>query len=139
MLLIKRMFNFFKKKYDDSYTPDFDNDKIIIKLGLTDNYEIDIAIEINDLSVDNEADMLFKSQKIAQFFNTIFSGKINSNISQIILNQIGDEEKYKHFVDSIIYNWILMEKNDTEEEKNSIDNIPLIKPTQVFMKYTHEA
>lgn len=140
MLLIKHMFNFNKKKKTkDTSMPNFEEDKVVLTIGLTDDYEIDIGVEINNLSIDNTADKTFKSQKIAQFLYTVFSGGINFNISEIMLKQIGDTEQYQEFINSIIYNWLLLEQtNNSTERSTDIQNIPLVKPTQAFTKYTNE-
>lgn len=128
--------NFFKKKETTNNPVEFKNDTIIITIGLTRDYDVDVSVEIQDLDVKNHADMIYKAQKIAQFFQTVTSGGINYTLTKILMEQIGDDPDYKNFIDTLVYNWIVLEKKKETEEANLSSSEAVVPPSDVFGKYT---
>lgn len=142
MLSINQLFkHFFKKTHHNSQVNteteedlDFSESIVLLQIGLTKEYDIDISIDMKDIDIKNNADIIFKAQKIAKFFNLLTNGSLNYNISKIMVDQIGSEnDQYKSFIESIMYNWILLEKEDTEQD--DINKQPVISPIDVFGTY----
>ena len=126
---------FFPKQKPVNNT-EFKDNTIIITIGLTNDYDVDISVEMQDLDIKNHGDLIYKSQKIAQFFQTITSGGINYTLTKILMEQIGDDPDYKNFIDTLIYNWILLEKQKDTTDNDLVSSEAVVPPSDVFGKYT---
>lgn len=138
MLSIKQLFNqFFKEKKQEENQNNYmnmDKDSVVMSLGLTPNYEIDLSIEIKDLYVKDKSDLHFKAQKIASFFYTITSGGLNKTIIEFLLDILPDKHNQELF-ESILYNWLLLEQNQKSYTKEQNKNTPLVEPSKAFIPY----
>lgn len=126
---------FFPKKQSANNT-EFKDDTIIITIGLTEDYDVDVSVEIQDLNIKNHGDLIYKSQKIAQFLQTVTSGGINYTLTKILMEQIGDDPDYKNFIDTLIYNWILLEQKKDKTDNDLVSSEAVVPPSDVFGKYT---
>lgn len=128
---------FKKKKTDNSYQDSESNSNFISKIEilLTPEYELEIQLELKDIDIKNETESIDKAQKLAEFLFTINSGELKYNLTKMLVDQIGTDEKTQKFVEYIVLYWTVLEKkhNDSIKEK-SIDT-PVISPTKVFGKY----
>lgn len=138
MLSINQLFNIFYKKNNEKPENDaildLSKNPVIITLGLSEDYEhIDISVEFQNLSIDNDADMLYKSKKISEFLHNITSGGVNQNIASIMVDQLSDEDNSK-MMETIVYHWLLLEKTK-EIYSTNISQTPVVSPLGVFGKY----
>ena len=129
---------FFKKKeINKSFQEIESNSNFISKVEilLTPEYELEIQLELKDIDIKSETESVDKAQKLAEFFFTINSGGLKYNLTKMLVDQIGTDEKTKKFVEYIVLYWTLLEKkyNNSIKEKNI--ETPVISPTQVFGKY----
>jgi hypothetical protein len=141
MLSIKHLYNkIFKKTLDTKSSKQnnedmsFDKDSVIITFGLTPNYEIDLSLEIKDLTINNKADLQFKAQKIATFFHSIVSGGVNSTILDFLAHEMSDEQN-KELFESVIYYWLFLDKQNIDKKNLEQKHKPLVSPSKVFSQY----
>lgn len=138
MLSIKHLYNqiFGKHSKNNEENINFDNDILVMSVGLTPNYEIDLSIEVKDLHISNQTDLNIKAEKIATFLYGITSGNLNQTIVEFLMNILSDEESQKLF-EAILYRWLLLEKNQNNTNINNEDHkeIALIQPSKVFNYY----
>lgn len=132
MSFITRLF----KKKSPTQDPNAESSKYIfsISIGLSADTSVDMSIELAE-SVSNPDHATKQSVDIAQFLHILTSGGMNQNISEMLVEQIGQDLKYKQVVDNILKAWIIFQK-EYDKHKNRISSeYPLIKPTEVFGKY----
>lgn len=140
MLSIKHLYNSFFAKKDKTQknTEDkdisFAEDTVIMTFGLTPNYEIDLSLEMKDLIINDKADLQFKAQKLASFFHSIVSGGVNATILDFLANEMTDDQN-KELFESIIYYWLLLDKQNTDKKNIQHKHIPLVSPSKVFSQY----
>lgn len=112
----------------------FSEDTVIMTFGLTPKYEIDLSLEIKDLHINNKADLQYKAQKLATFFHSIVSGGVNATILDFLVNEMSDDEN-KELFESVIYYWLLLDKQNTDKKNIQNKHIPLVAPSKVFSQY----
>lgn len=112
----------------------FSEDTVIMTFGLNPKYEIDLSLEIKDLHIDNKADLQYKAQKLATFFYSIVSGGVNATILDFLVNEMSDDEN-KELFESVIYYWLLLDKQNTDKKNIQNKHIPLVAPSKVFSQY----
>jgi hypothetical protein len=141
MLSIKHLYNkLFSIKAKKTHHPlndkdiSFAEDTVIMTFGLTPNYEIDLSLEMKDLTINNKADLQFKAQKLATFFHSIVSGGVNSTILDFLANEMSDSQN-KELFESIIYYWLLLDKQHIDKKNIQQKHTPLIAPSKVFSQY----
>lgn len=136
MLSIKQLYNKYFKKKINNQKIDFIDDSVLLSFGLTPNYEIDLSLEIKELLIKDKNDLEFKAQKLAAFFHTIVSGGLNNIIIEFLMKEMSDEQN-KELFESIVYNWLLLEKSHAirNTNNNKTLNIPVISPLKVFSQY----
>lgn len=139
MLSIKQLYNkyFNKNNINNNIKKniDFIDDSVLLSFGLTPNYEIDLSLEIKDLLIKDQDDLEFKAQKLASFFYTIVSGGLNNIIIEFLMKEMSDDQN-KQLFESIIYNWLILEKTNAIKNKNNKSlNIPVVSPLKVFSTY----
>lgn len=133
---MKNLFNFFNKSKNNieskpsiDLNPDTYIDAIIC---LNKNYEIDVKLFFDDSLQNKTLSENEYALVCAEFLNIIMSGKLKNQLLDIIINQIRST-KNQDLIDKILKFLIVMEESTTEE--NDKDDLPLIKPSQVFSKY----
>jgi hypothetical protein len=136
MLSIRQLYNkyFTKKNVSQNKNIDFIDDSVLLSFGLTPNYEIDLSLEIKDLLIKDQNDLEFKAQKLAAFFHTIVSGGLNNIIIEFLMKEMSDEQN-KQLFESIVYNWLVLEKTHSSKNKSKNLHIPVISPLKVFSQY----
>lgn len=135
MLSIKQLYNqYFTKKKNNSKEIDFVDDSVLLSFGLTPNYEIDLSLEIKELLIKDKNDLEFKAQKLASFFYTIVSGGLNNIIIEFLMKEMSDEDNKKLF-ESIVYHWLILEKNHSNKNQSKNTSMPVISPLKVFSQY----
>lgn len=135
MLSIKRIYNqIFRKNNQKEETIDFDKDSVVMSVGLTPDYEIDLSIEIKELEIKNKQDLELKAQKIASFFYTVTSGGLNKTILEFLLEILPDKEN-KQLFESIVYNWLLLEQKYQTNQHNQNKDVPVVEPSKAFIPY----
>lgn len=102
-----------------------------VVVSLNKNYEISINLLLDDNIKNKSLSELEYSLVCAEFLNIIMSGNVKSQVLDIIINQIRNENN-QNFIDNILGFLLLMDKKKTE--KNSNDSA-IIKPSQVFSQY----
>lgn len=136
MLLIKQLYKkiFAQDNKDKQDTDiDFDKDTVVMSVGLTPDYEIDLSVHIKELSIANKTDFNIKAQKIATFFYTITSGGLNKTIVEFLVDILPDREN-KELFESILYHWLLLEQNQKKTQQKYKES-PLIEPSKAFIPY----
>lgn len=139
MLLIKQLYHkfFSKKPIKSSSNLDFKDDCVVMTFGLTPNYEIDLSLEIKDLLIKDNNDMEFKAKKLASFLHTIVSGGLNSIIIEFLMKEMSDEQNKKLF-ESVIYQWLLLDKYNAQTQKTKNNTIPVVSPLKAFIPYINK-
>lgn len=111
--------------------PDLNSDTFIDAIVcLNKNYEIDIKLFFDDKMTNKSLSENEYALVCAEFLNIIMSGKLKNQLLDIIIKQIRNENN-QDLIDRVLKFLIVMEEF-SEEDK---DNLPLIKPSQVFAKY----
>lgn len=138
MLSIKQLYKkYFCKNNNDTYTDAsnlLENNLIATTIGLTTNYEVDLLLEIKQLSIRDQDDLNLKAQKIASFFYSITSGALNNTIMEIMNKEMSDDVN-KPLFDAIIYNWLILEQTIGTKNIDKKTNTPLVPPSKVFLPY----
>lgn len=109
--------------------PPSEDTMVDVIVSLNKKFEISIQLFLDDKLKDKNISQTEYSLVCAEFLNIIMSGKIKSQILDIIMNQIRNNDN-KILVDSILGYIALMEDKITIANNNAV-----IKPTQVFAKY----
>lgn len=109
--------------------PPSEDTMVDVIVSLNKNFEISIQLFLDDKLKDKKISQTEYSLVCAEFLNIIMSGKIKSQILDIIMNQIRNNDN-KILVDSILGYISLMEDKIATTNNNAV-----IKPTQVFAKY----
>lgn len=129
------MSNFFKnlfptkKKIDNPLSK---NDTYIdIIVSLNKDFSINVNLYLDDTTKNKNLSELEYSLVCAEFLNIIMSGKIEKQITDIIVNQIKNSNNEK-LIDNILNFLIIMDKKTS---LNTNDETPIIKPSQAFSKY----
>lgn len=133
---MKNIFSFFnKQKKTTENKPESNlnsNTYIDALICLNKNYEIDIKLFFDDNLENKTLSENEYSLVCAEFLNIIMSGKLKNQFLDIIIKQIRTT-KNQDLIDRILKFLIVMEEFSSED--NNTDNLPLIKPSQVFSKY----
>lgn len=109
--------------------PPSEDTMVDVIVSLNKKFEISIQLFLDDKLKDKNISQTEYSLVCAEFLNIIMSGKIKSQILDIIMNQIRNNDN-KILVDSILGYISLMEDKIATTNNNAV-----IKPTQVFAKY----
>lgn len=107
-----------------------DDTFIDIIVSLNQNYEISINVLLDDNYKDRSLPEMESALVYAEFLNIIMSGNVKTQILDIIINQIRNENN-QSFIDNILGFLLLIDKK-TEKINN---DSAIIKPSQVFSQY----
>lgn len=107
-----------------------DDTFIDIIVSLNQNYEISINVLLDDNYKDRSLSEMESALVYAEFLNIIMSGNVKTQILDIIINQIRNENN-QSFIDNILGFLLLIDKK-TEKINN---DSAIIKPSQVFSQY----
>ena len=124
--MIKYIKNFFNSKKKTEST--VDNSIIDVIISLNKNKEIDVSVFIDDSKYTE--DIVDYSEKCAEFFYIINSGKLKKQILDILINQI-KKDNNQLLIDNIVTFWSLIEKQKTRPKFEKA----FIYPSEVFTKH----
>lgn len=139
MLSIKQLYNKFfnKQPIKTSSDLDFKNDCVVMTFGLTHNYEIDLSLEVKDLLIKDNNDMEFKAKKLASFLHTVVSGGLNNIIIEFLMKEMSDEQN-KQLFESVIYQWLVLDKYHAQTQKTKNNTMPVVSPLKAFIPYINK-
>jgi|LakMenE18May11ns_1017448.scaffolds.fasta_scaffold9933453_3 hypothetical protein len=126
------MINYIKSLFSSKKKSQSKTDESIIDviISLNKNAGIDVSIFIDDTNKDIDRDIIEYSEKCAEFFHIINSGKLKKQILDILINQIKKEDN-NLLIDNIVTFWSIIEK---QKRKPKFEKA-FICPTEVFTKH----
>jgi hypothetical protein len=135
MLSIKHWYNKFFNKNNTIPQKTINNKICKIELSLSNDFDMDVFIEFDNLEINSIEKYNLYTEKIAYFLNTINSEHVTYNIAKLIIEDIGSNKEYTQFSNDIIKYWTILEKEKENQAKEKHLNAPLIRPIEVFSKY----
>jgi len=126
------MINYIKNfLYSKKKTESKKDESIIdVIISLNKNSGIDVSVFIDDDNKAIDHDMVEYSEKCAEFFHILNSGKLKKQILDILINQI-KKENNNLLIDNIVTFWSIIEK---QKRKPKFEKA-FIYPTEVFTKH----
>jgi hypothetical protein len=107
-----------------------DESIIDVIISLNKNSGIDVSVFIDDANKAIDHDIVEYSEKCAEFFHILNSGKLKKQILDILINQI-KKENNNLLIDNIVTFWSIIEK---QKRKPKFEKA-FIYPTEVFTKH----
>jgi hypothetical protein len=107
-----------------------DESIIDVIISLNKNSGIDVSVFIDDANKAIDHDIVEYSEKCAEFFHILNSGKLKKQILDILINQIKKEDN-NLLIDNIVTFWSIIEK---QKRKPKFEKA-FIYPTEVFTKH----
>jgi hypothetical protein len=107
-----------------------DESIIDVIISLNKNSGIDVSVFIDDANKAIDHDIVEYSEKCAEFFHILNSGKLKKQILDILINQI-KKENNNLLINNIVTFWSIIEK---QKRKPKLEKA-FIYPTEVFTKH----
>jgi hypothetical protein len=124
------MINYIKQFFSHKEKTTVDDSIVDLIISLNKKNEINISLFIDDKDKLNNDDLINYSEKCAEFFNIVNSGKLKKQILDILLNQI-KKENNQLLIDNIVVFWTIIDKQRRKQKSE----IAFVNPTEVFTKY----